>query len=570
MKKIAKMICSFMFAILMCASVLVGCNWTELNKEKYYDQTVVVADGYTFTKKDLINAFNSYGYQYLENGSDTKTAIESTITSMVQRKLLVEDVKTRLADAGIIKENKELTDEQQEEVLYNTYESMRETIAELEDGIYDEWDLYRNDEVEETVDPLRAVKEEYEVTIKYDEEKKSIIRIDNTEKFDKTVPATFDEYIKPYITDESVYKKAWAQYIKSLQTSAKNEGRKTDEASVLEYEQNRIYELLEENKYLSLYENYYFLNSSVDAESVVKYYKENYISQLNYDDDSEAYYSAMSSESESVFYHPTYNGEIQYINVDHILIKFNAYQLEELKRISNEYGWDIKTDNNDGEVYTESYPEWIEHLDNTDVKSIIDMTECTYEKDGETLTMRASELLNYVRNYYNSKVSSDSSLSDKAKAFDDMKYMFNDDEGNMNADFNYVVNYTTNTNDIMVKTFTEKSRELYENSNGEQGILDTEYTVSNYGLHLIFYMKPVTSLKSEDFVRSMTASDVNVLFANTVNPSSNKTIFHYIYDTLGLDDSIYNLHASQIITDKMANLEKYNVYPKSYKDLYEA
>jgi len=568
-KKIAKMICSLMFAVLMCASVLVGCNWTEVNKEKYYGQTVVVADGYTFTKKDLINAFNSYGYQYLQNGSDTKAAIESTITSMVQRKLLIEDIKTKLSEAGIIQQDKELKEEQQKEVLYNTYESMRSTIKELEDGIYDEWDLYRNDKTEEVVDPLRAVKEEYELTIEYDEEKKSIIRIDNSEDFDKTVPATFDEYIKPFITDDSVYSKAWAQYIKSLQSSAKEEGRKTDEKTVLEYEQNRIYELLKENMYLSLYEDYYFLNTSVDAASVVKYYKENYLSQLNYEDNKNAYHTAMSSSSESVFYHPTYNGETQYINVDHILIKFNAYQLEELKRISNEYGWDITTENNTGEVYSESHPEWLDHLDNQDVKNIIDMTEGKYEIDGQTVTMTASEVLSYISNYYNSNTTVSSSLSEKARVFDDMKYIFNDDEGNMNSDFNYVVNYTTDTKDIMVKTFTEKSRELHDNANGEQGVLDTEYTASSYGLHLIFYMKPVTSLKSEDFVRSMTESDVNVLFANTVNPSSDKTIFHYIYDKLGLDNNLYNAHASKIIADAMGSLEKYNKYPKSYKDLYK-
>ena len=93
-----------------------------------------------------------------------------------------------------------------------------------------------------------------------------------------------------------------------------------------------------------------------------------------------------------------------------------------------------------------------------------------------------------------------------------MKYIFNDDEGNMNSDFNYVVNYTTNTKDIMVKTFTDKSRELYDNANGEQGVLDTEYTASSYGLHLIFYMKPVTSLKSEDFVRALWIANSNAGF----------------------------------------------------------
>lgn len=558
--KIIFKIISFVIVLFLSFTCLAGCNLTEIDVHAYYNQVVCVAGNYTFTKKDLIVAFNNYGYKYYQNGATLEDSVNSTITSMVQRQILLDKVKDILARANVVSANGELTDKQQAKVRYNAFNNMQSSLNNFESEIRSEWKIETVWPEEATIQPLRAVKENYSSKLELDEDL-AVVRKSTYKEHEGDVPMHFVQFI----TDEEVSNKAWVRYISTLQDSAKNEKRSIVENDVLLYEEERLLKIYTENEYLELFEDYYLTNTSVNTNKVVEEYKKQYKDQAA--NEIEDYFEMMKDVS-SVYYH-FYNPNLyNYIYVDHILLKFSDYQIYELKTRCDVMGWDYTTDNSENETYTESYPEWLEHLDDGEISRIVSQTKCTYEIDGETKTNNAEFILNHIKNYFNSHVSSQSNLRTIATVFDEMKYIFNDDTGNMNNKFNYAVNLTDATDNIMVKTFTDKSRELYYGANGKKGIMDTDWTVSSFGLHLILYLQPVTNIVSRNTIDSL---DYLTLFSNYVNPSSDTTLFEYYYDKLDLDGSSYNNRASELISEGMSTIKengKFEIYRSAVSDLY--
>ena len=65
---------------LMCSFVFAGCNLVQRNTDRYLNRTVAtIGNEITITKKDLITAYNSYGYQYVQNyGYTSEKALKTT------------------------------------------------------------------------------------------------------------------------------------------------------------------------------------------------------------------------------------------------------------------------------------------------------------------------------------------------------------------------------------------------------------------------------------------------------------------------------------------------------------
>ena len=99
MKKLVKKILTTVCTLVLCLVCLTGCSWLEINKKNYYSQVVVtVGDKHEFTKKDLVEAFSSYGYQYYQQyGYSLEESINQTITSMIDRALLMDEVKKTIS-----------------------------------------------------------------------------------------------------------------------------------------------------------------------------------------------------------------------------------------------------------------------------------------------------------------------------------------------------------------------------------------------------------------------------------------------------------------------------------------
>ncbi len=583
-KKILTVICAMFLSMFMFA----GCNLIEINKAKYYNQIVIsveLKDGYgedyndyieKYTKKDLINAYYNYAYNYVSNGQiKASEGMNYAINNMVNVDLLYKYIKKNYFDNPNY--DIQFTDADRNEVKLKVYDAIQEQITSLEKEVYEEWNYnYTNqdDLSEDKVESLRKAYEAYDSKVLMTNIKVDVVVEGSTTEVEKQaiilnpnqLTKTYDTRVagdtfKQQISDPEVSKEAYTRYIKQLQEAAKAEGAKTGEQEVLNAEIERLTKSYTRSEYISIFEkwyninynftynaknNVYVLNDSV-KQAVVDYFKERYTAQKNqYENDESAYHTAMAGDSiDDIYYH--YNSGNEYMYVSHILMKFSDAQKAEITELKNKLSaHKITQENYDARV-----------------KEIANRTVVTYEIDGKKYTSNALEVTNKIKNYvnkaqYKGKTGEELelALNERAKLFNDMIYLYNDDEGIMNKDFAYVVNLDTEVKDKMVKEFADTARKL--NKEQEEGAL-SDMVITEYGVHILYHAGIVKNVVSD--INSLTAED---LMSVKTQRSSNKTIFAKIYDTVATEN--YKTAASNFVSNcfEFVNIVKYE---NRYKDL---
>lgn len=583
-KKILTVICAMFLSMFMFA----GCNLIEINKAKYYNQIVIsveLKDGYgedyndyieKYTKKDLINAYYNYAYNYVSNGQiKASEGMNYAINNMVNVDLLYKYIKKNYFDNPNY--DIQFTDADRNEVKLKVYDAIQEQITSLEKEVYEEWNYnYTNqdDLSEDKVESLRKAYEAYDSKVLMTNIKVDVVVEGSTTEVEKQaiilnpnqLTKTYDTRVagdtfKQQISDPEVSKEAYTRYIKQLQEAAKAEGAKTGEQEVLNAEIERLTKSYTRSEYISIFEkwyninynftynaknNVYVLNDSV-KQAVVDYFKERYTAQKNqYENDESAYHTAMAGDSiDDIYYH--YNSGNEYMYISHILMKFSDAQKAEITELKNKLSaHKITQENYDARV-----------------KEIANRTVVTYEIDGKKYTSNALEVTNKIKNYvnkaqYKGKTGEELelALNERAKLFNDMIYLYNDDEGIMNKDFAYVVNLDTEVKDKMVKEFADTARKL--NKEQEEGAL-SDMVITEYGVHILYHAGIVKNVVSD--INSLTAED---LMSVKTQRSSNKTIFAKIYDTVATEN--YKTAASNFVSNcfEFVNIVKYE---NRYKDL---
>ena len=558
MKKTIKKLLTTLCAMVLSVVLLSGCSWLKIDQKEYYNQVVATVGTKNFYKKDLIEAFSNYGYQYYQQGTmSLEDSVKQTINTMIDRELLLDEVKSIFGD---------LSDPEEKELRKQAYDYMQDSIFTYESQIRKEWDMEIKveDEGTDAHSHLRAEKTTYTPTTEYvdgqvqriEEQKEKIFTEGLTEHFTKA---------NQIVTDEKVSNAAWARYVKALQDGAKSEGRSTIEKDVLLHEEERLITLLTNNYYLEKYEDAFFDRTAVDTDSVIAYYKEQYKKQKNlYSVDINAYHTAMKDASKNyIYYHPqndNNNYKHEYVNVKHILIKFSDEQTAEITSLNTEYGVKEKSEMKD------TNPKYTEYMNR--YNAITSKTRTTFEIDHETYSdWSVNQVYNYVKSYVTG------TNKDKSKKFDELIYVFNDDEGFMNSEFDYVVNLDTTVTDQMVKPFADGARSLDEAYGGE-GFGSMCMVETTYGYHIIFHDGNAKSLVAENDIDNIHDEELLELLCTTMTrPDSNKSIFNYIYDKLSLDQGLYDNMTQEAVNTIKSNLKKDGVkivyYQNNYKDLYE-
>lgn len=561
MKKTLKKILTTCCAGVLSLVLLSGCSWAKIDNEKYYNLVVASIGDLSFNKKDLIEAFNNYGYQYYQNyGYDMQTAVEETITSMIDRELLLQEVKTmyQLDDAEKLTLKKEV------------FEYIQKTVSEYEDDVRKEWDMEIKTDTPKESEGLRVSKEEYTPTTEYvpvqttDENgnpklvyQVKVVEAEEDEVFTEGI--TLDTHFSKsmlVVTNQKVTNEAWTRYVKALQDSAKNEGRSTKESDVLRYEEDRLYKLMEDNKYLDKYKVDYNSRVGLDVSSILASYKANYKSQMaSFEADESLYHTAMENASSNYIYYHVNSGN-EYINTKHILIKFSEAQTQEIT--------DLKAFYSIGDEYEEgSNSEYERRLAEITSSS---RTKSTFELDGKTQTWTAKEVYNYVR----SNVTG--SAKERSVKFDELIYVFNDDDGMMNSEFDYVVNLDTAVKDKMVAPFANGMRSL-DKSNGGEGAGSMKMILSEYGWHIIFHDGNAKNIVDKSEIDNISDEELLNRLCNTyTTPNSNKTVFNYLYDKASISaDTAYNNMTAEVVANIRTKLANEGVviklYVKNYKDL---
>ena len=576
MKKLFKKILTSLCALTLCVLCLTGCSWLQIDKAKYYNEVVVTVGDKEFTKKDLVDAFSNYGYQYYQSyGYSLEESVNQTIKSMIDRSLLMDVVKKEIDND----EKYKFTEQEKLEIRKQVFDYMQDSINTFETKIRKEWDMEVEFDEETTTESLRKQEEEYTPSTKFE-----IVTID--EKTTYQVLRAEDEAEKIYVpdnlplhfskdyrivTDKKVSDEAWTRYIKSLQDLAKSEGRSTKEEDVLLHEEQRLIDLMTNNKYLEKYEARFFDTIDVNTEAVLKYYKEQYKSQLQIYTASESqYHTAMESASSNYIYYHVNSGN-EYVNVKHILINFTQEQKDQIKTL------DTLKDN--GSISEADYNTQVQRIANKTM-STFEMSEELFNKYGatynfqkvtgktNTYTAYASDIYNFVKDY-----ATGVNLKEKSQKFNELVYVFNDDGGFMNSEFDYVVNLDTSITDKMVKPFADGVRAL-DKSNGGEGAGSMDMIISEYGYHIIFHDGVAENIVDANNIDNISDENLLYLLCTTMTtPDSNKSIFNYIYDKLKLDENLYNNMTTQVVENERNKLKENNVvivyYEKRYEDLWK-
>lgn len=546
-----KKLLSCLFSLMLCVFMLAGCNLIELNKAKFYSQVVteIVLDNNTkkFTMEDFYWTYVNYGYQYVQNGSETADALESTAKLMVQRYMLVEEIKTKIT----------LTENEKNTLKKQTYDNINAQLKELESEVRVEWDrvISEPEKTEEESTTLRAEYTEYKPTVqKATDEQGLNPYLERVVEDDEEIVSDPGEFVQN-ITDADISAEAMKRFKNQTKELYENLGKKIKDEDLVQTEINRIYSILEENKYISKYQTEVLNSAAINSDAVVNAYIEKYKRDYEkYSNNEQAYHTAMGSDASSVYYHP--NSGNEYMWVTHILFKFSDEQTAEIEKLKA----DLQSNTID-EYYYKTKMEEVTSMQNTVVKYVNDA--------GETVKTNVENAFEDVKQGV-TKFDADIYFEERAKAFNNYIYKYNDDEGIMNKDFAYVVNLDTSVEDKMVKAFADEARSLYKKDITRGGDLKGSMSITpvktEYGYHVLLNLGAVKNVVEYNNINNLTW---NALYNVKTQPSSNKTLFNYEYDTLNLDSNLVTNYLNGLIDDLTASAKKINYYPDRYLKLFD-
>ena len=91
MKKLGKLL----ICLSLASSIaFTGCSLVQRNTERYLNRTVATAGDITISKQELVSAYNSYGYQYVQYyGYTGERAIKTVLDGLINRKIMLEEAK---------------------------------------------------------------------------------------------------------------------------------------------------------------------------------------------------------------------------------------------------------------------------------------------------------------------------------------------------------------------------------------------------------------------------------------------------------------------------------------------
>ncbi|MGN1213054.1 MAG: SurA N-terminal domain-containing protein [Christensenellales bacterium] len=564
MKKFAKIL---LCLLLTCSFALTGCSLVQKNTARYLNKAVAtVGNDITITMQDLLNGYNNYGYQYVQYyGYTQEKAFNTVLDNLIDRKLLLEEAKKHIViEDNVVyyltfDDNGNETDRRvifnknvwQNDLLEETYNNINEQIATFEKTVrkelnIDEEETEEAKEEEPDFDPYKP----YEKTVKYEDGVWSVI-------YDELEPAEelMGDFIQKETGNKQVSEIAYKRYIKTIIANQKELGNSVNEQTALQAEIDRIYKIVEENKYISVFEEQFEKTQALDSafnKRVVDYYKNLVLSsnekyKLLGKEGYAQYVKDMQDDASAVYYHPY--GE-KFVNVSHVLIKLSDEQLAEIKELDAK----LSTGEIGQQQRDEEYQKILE-------KTVVHARD---EKGFETdVTKTVAEVYAEI----NAELAKYDTVEEKAIAFNKFIYKYGQDEGVINAEKYYVVNLDTEVEDKMVKNFADKSRELYALNNQGGNLSEPVFVESsNYsGYHIIFNAGGVSSDLTIEQVNGLTSDYAGNLYSKKIMLGTEKTYYDLIFDKLTRSD--YTKYKNSIVETAKNNIEIV-IYSNRIKELY--
>ena len=610
MKKLPKIL----ICLGLTSSILsTGCNLVQRNTERYLNRVVASCGDITVTKQELLNAYNSYGYQYVQYYEQTKEeAVNNVLNELINRKIMIEKAKEYIKvvegqktyyyvdgdenGTKVVLFNENVW---QNDVWKSTFDSVNSQIEEIAKTIREELDIEEAEE-ETKADPEFKPFEEYEKKVEYKNGEWSLINSNLEPK--ENVALTIGDFEQEVNGDATIAQKAWKRYINKLRLNYKYKNLKVSDLVVTQeefdglygnlnlsdaekialiYELNRIHEYYEENKYVTEFENAYKkYNEELNDEfnkKVVTYYKnlvlnsyDKYAS-LTAEQAYKKYFSDMQSDPSKVYYHGYKN--TSYANIEkgfakiaHVLIKITDEQIAELDALDN---LDLPANEKKAR-----YDALVNRFKNEAI---------AYARDAEGYDIEDTKYsVNQIYAEINNALSTGASdVESKAERFNEFIYKYGQDSGSINASYYYACNMYTddsgNFSDKLVKEFADTSRELAlampQGGNWAEPVFVKQ---SNYsGFHIILNLgiyenEVVGDLTKEQIERIDSTTEIANqyalrLYETRIMEGVDKSYYDEIYDKL--QKSSYSNFEKSITDTAKYNL-KVTYFIDAYKDMY--
>lgn len=609
-----KKVFSLVLCLVMCASVLAGCNLFGRDLETYYNTVVaqinyeysIGAENFSYvediTKRDLINAYNSYGYSYTQNGYSQEDAVEMTLDSLINRSLMITEVERYYKEAGeelLNDAEKTYLWEETYEAIYDNFRTYYNEILGIEDDtasgdeetsgtIYEAYDkqatLYTKqdgslgikkvDIVTNIRDSKHVLKNEGGVVydVEYQDDEGNYI-------FKDLIYDNILAYTKKGNTGSTNFRSALNEYMSVVRENYSYLDL-DDEKTCFMFELDRIYDILKDNYMVEKYEQIYNRLASsgstvtnVKVADVVKYYENNVVADYEkYKSDAETFETDILSSSTS----PNYinSSEAKYFNVAVIKIAFeegkkealdtkltngmdiNEYYSELLKLYTSANveikdastgeatGKTIGAENllsqiEDALLNTRDYLDYDTVINDTEkVNEILDMSGVSQSAVEE---IKEETVRNYVERY-NTEIA-----HEKAEAFLNYYYYYNDDTTYLNQDKLSVFGISNSGEVLYNETYSsanvsDESMKDYEMYNEFQEAIKALYNDGNAKVGDISNV-----VRGSDGVYILFyAGDVNNLFSGITEDFSLTQ-----KDVLKLANTTFNVFTDKTIFDQI-------------------
>lgn len=546
--------------ILLCllmtfAFVLSGCDLFPRNMSAYLNKsvcTITYENGETedITTREYINAFNSYGYTLVQNGTSYEDAANQTIDVLVNRYVLLHHATSN----NLVT----IDDSAEKEILDDVYTSLESNLDTYIDEVRDDWDVTAPTSPEENEDAVVYTPYVQQAEVVFDGENYKIRLLDTEDDPQTTnfqnIDAVITEFNNYALEDDGtdsarIRKEAYRRFISALKSNEEGLNLSKDDASVLKRYVEDVYDTTKENYIITQLEEYYQTSegySTISVRQVLDKYKSLMLqSKFSYEANSENYDTAMLENFEDVYYVVDDN----YFFVSNLLVMFDdetvgSDGLTQKGRYDN-----LETEYNNGYITYGEYQRRAKELAYQVVAT---------KRDSKGNLIESSEigvetLLSNLQNALNLE----STNEGKAKVFNDYLYAYGEDTGVVNAEYPYVIGTETSQ---MVESFTDAARKL--NKDGVFGAL-SGIVPSEYGAHIIIYLGKVENLFTISDVSTfnLIESDIEKLTETKLSPLNNKTLFDKIFEQLSEDNySIFENMNLNVLKNKCKIVRHESVY----------
>lgn len=583
--KLTSLILSLSLCLIMCVSVFAGCTLVTTDMSRYYSEVVATLDyedgeRLEITKRDLSVAVANYGSYYMQNyGMGGEETVRQLLEMVINEKLIIRDAEKLASEqnGGDVLTTKEKT-----YLWETTYETIEDNIISYYNEING---ITEEDQEEDSTDGVVSQTiYEIPVSLQMDSQGKYSLVLETTpttevedhvywngQDRDLSTENDLDalyECVRRFLTDRPEYAQGYSRYLSEAKSSEQGMGLSTDNESVFKREIQRVYGVLYDSFMIEKYaEINQTNNSSVTIENILNLYESKVTSDYNkYMVEGATTYESDVLEDVSNIYYFKETGS-QFFYVSHVLAKFSdaeqaiydecqkvlegtstKYTIQEAQsKIEDLYvnlAFPVREKNEDGD--------WVETGETKSVSAVLQEIQLKLATAGDNEQL-------------------------KAEYFDEFVYKYNEDEGIMNAERNYVIgvdyttpdtendrNYTVYSN--MVDSFTNAAIELYNYGNAKVGDLYAEPIRSDYGIHIMVFEGKVQNVFTNiDSNFNLSTSDIAALSNTRLKAGEEKTLLHELFDELNSDRySLFENMNIQFLRDEV----QITRYPDAYKDLY--